>query len=213
MSSDDASSDRSGVSRRDRVIAKKRRLKTRARAMIRRHGVESGKTAARPLPEDAVRVELNNLITMLLPDLLSIMRRLSGTMGSSPESLMNELMTRRLMRRTDFPRDRKPFIGWVLANLKGVMIDRIRSEVSRRRRERNRAEMIPDAGFSDGPELQRALKRLDQVDADGAMMVRMRYFAGMRVEDIALAFDVDRQTVGRKLKQSLAFLAVKLKHD
>ena len=181
--------------------------------IAKRRRVDSKKDQVSNIPADAVRVELNGMITKLLPDLLSIMRRLSGTMGSSPESLMNQLMATRLMRKPDFPRERKPFIGWVLANLKGMVIDRVRSETSRKRRERNRVMDRAQPGITLGPELDPALKSLDRVDPDGGMMVRMRYFAGMKVDDIALTFGVDRQTVGRKLKQSLAFLAAKMKHD
>ncbi|MFN9992081.1 MAG: hypothetical protein ACK54H_01955 [Phycisphaerales bacterium] len=213
ISNREPNTDRMNRRRREPSIVKKRRTSSRSRKSTARDRGDAKQAGERQVPDEAVRVELNNMITRLLPDLLTIMRRLSGTMGSSPESLMNQLMATRLMKKPDFPRERKPFIGWVLANLKGLVIDRLRSETSRKRRERNRTIDRSETGISLGPELEPALKSLDRVDPDGGMMVRMRFFACMKIEDITLTYGVDRQTVARKLKQSLAYLAAKMKYE
>jgi RNA polymerase sigma factor (sigma-70 family) len=59
-------------------------------------------------------------------------------------------------------------------------------------------------------DLDRALARLEQLDARQSRILEQRYFGGMTLEEIAAALDVSLATVKRDLRSARAWLATDL---
>ena len=62
-------------------------------------------------------------------------------------------------------------------------------------------------------ELDAALTRLAERDAQMAQVVEMRWFAGMSVEDCAAALDQSPRTIARRWVQARAWLLKELRSD
>jgi RNA polymerase sigma factor (TIGR02999 family) len=99
--------------------------------------------------------------------------------------------------------------------MRDVIVDYVRR---RRARKRDGGVQLPlDAGIGDyrnarpvGPvdviAIDEALTQLETLDARQARVVEMRFFAGLEVEEIALALDVSERTVKRDWRKARAFL-------
>ncbi|MFZ4574230.1 MAG: ECF-type sigma factor [Phycisphaerales bacterium] len=112
--------------------------------------------------------------------------------------------------------DRGHFYAAAAQAMRRILIDRARLKQNpvRSDEESRRAAMrltaLPDlesesesAGFLI---LDRALTRLESVDADAAAVVRLRYFAGLSVEQTAAALGVSEATVKRTWAFARAWL-------
>ena len=60
-------------------------------------------------------------------------------------------------------------------------------------------------------DVERALRALEEVDERAFRVVEMRYFAGLREEDIALVLEVSLPTVKRDWRKARAFLYEQLR--
>jgi RNA polymerase sigma factor (TIGR02999 family) len=99
--------------------------------------------------------------------------------------------------------------------MRDVIVDHIRR---RRARKRDGGEPLPlDAaaggrlppsgvGPIDVLALDEALAHLETLDARQARVVEMRFFAGLELDEIAIALDVSPRTVKRDWQKARAFL-------
>jgi RNA polymerase sigma factor (sigma-70 family) len=74
---------------------------------------------------------------------------------------------------------------------------------------------VVDLAAADDPEqimaLDEAISRLEQLDADAVRVVRLRFFAGLSIEETAQALDISPSTVKREWTFARAFLFRELK--
>jgi len=69
--------------------------------------------------------------------------------------------------------------------------------------------MVPggEENFVDHLSVDRAICRLEEVDPDMAQLVKLRYYAGLSCEEVALAIGVTEKTVRNRWKFAAAWLA------
>ena len=101
-------------------------------------------------------------------------------------------------------RDRGHFYAAAAEAMRRILIDHARRrDAEKRGGQRSRVPLnVCDLAANDDPAqimaLDRALMRLDGEDAAGAEIVRLRFFAGLTVEQAAAALGVSERTVKRE---------------
>ena len=147
----------------------------------------------------------NQLFSLLQQELSQIARLLlqksERTPSLSTGDLVNEALVRLFKNRNLTPSDRAHLLALSARAMRYVLIDRLRAKT----RDKRHGQHI--ALSSDGGELSslsvdllaldHALRRLSAVDPKRAELVEMRFFAGMTIDDIALAQGVSPATVKR----------------
>jgi len=119
---------------------------------------------------------------------------------------------------TDAPpwRSRAHFFHAAAEAMRRILIDHARS-CSRMKRGGGRARVelddaLEDARFADWPDpdellaVDEAMRRLEEQDPRAADVVRLRYFAGLSVDETASALDVSVRTVMREWAYAKAWL-------
>jgi RNA polymerase sigma factor (TIGR02999 family) len=155
--------------------------------------------------QDAAR---NDLLQCVLEHLRAIARhRLASERPGhtlQATALVNEAYLR-LVGDVALPwRDRAHFYGAAAEAMRRILVDHARRrDAQKRGGDRQRVPLsICDLASLDDPEqilaLDRALLRLEEIDADAAQVVRLRFFAGLTNEQAAAALDVSERTVKRE---------------
>lgn len=116
----------------------------------------------------------------------------------------------------DFP-DRRHFLGYAAQAMRSVVIDLVRARQAERRGGGQQhltldtvlAEQLPQ-GDDTLLRVHEALDELAQVEPRLAQVVEMRYFAGLREQEIAEALGVTERTVQRDWQKARLFLSMSL---
>lgn len=116
----------------------------------------------------------------------------------------------------DFP-DRRHFLAYAAQAMRSVVIDLVRSRQAERRGgglqhltlDTAIADQLPQ-GDADLLRVHEALDELAQLEPRLAQVVEMRYFAGLREQEIAEALGVTERTVQRDWQKARLFLAMSL---
>lgn len=116
----------------------------------------------------------------------------------------------------DFP-DRRHFLAYAAQAMRSVVIDLVRARQAERRGGGQQhltldtaiADQIPQ-GDDDLLRVHEALDELAQVEPRLAQVVEMRYFAGLREQEIAEALGVTERTVQRDWQKARLFLSISL---
>lgn len=107
--------------------------------------------------------------------------------------------------------DRAHFLRIAARAMRQVMVDAARRRETRRRKQpRLEAEMTPDSTqtiSADVLSLDEALRGLETANARQASVVECRFFAGLSVEETAMALDVSAPTVKRDWRVARAWLS------
>lgn len=126
----------------------------------------------------------------------------------------------RLLGREDLRwESRAHFFNTAARAMRRILIDRARRRLRRKRGgDRRRVELDSSVGsYEASPEellaLDQALERLEALDGDMTAVVRLRYFAGLSIEETALALDVSQRTVSRLWTGARAWLHAELSTD
>jgi len=138
-------------------------------------------------------------------------------------ALVNEVYIRLLKTRTIDWRDRAHFFAVAAQMMRRFLVDaaRARTRVKRAGQARRVAhsstfdfDHLPDTSSvrdREIIEIDDALEALGQMDARKARVIELRFFAGLSVEETAVALNVSPQTVMRDWKLARAWMMRELK--
>lgn len=141
----------------------------------------------------------------------------AGTMSLDASGLLHEAYLR-LNGQGNLPdTNRRVFFAYASRVMRSVIVDYVRERGAQKRGgnvpavtlSNNLAESI----FSENSlsDIERALRALEQEDERAFRVVEMRYFAGLREEDIASILEVSLPTVKRDWRKARAFLYEQLR--
>ena len=162
---------------------------------------------------------MDGLFAFVYDDLRSLARRqlarLRPGQTLAPTVVVHEVYARFAERSSQDVLDRHHFLALAARAMRDVIVDYVR-----RRHARKRDGGVPlplDSGSANplnpsalGPidviAIDEALAQLEMLDARQARVVEMRFFAGLELDEIALALDVSERTVKRDWQKARAFL-------
>jgi len=141
----------------------------------------------------------------------------AGTMSLDASALLHEAYLR-LNGQGNLPdTNRRVFFAYASRVMRSVIVDYVRERGAQKRGSNvpaltlsnNLAESI----FSENSlnDIERALRALEEEDERAFRVVEMRYFAGLREEDIAGILEVSLPTVKRDWRKARAFLFEQLR--
>lgn len=159
------------------------------------------------------------LYRLMYPELMRLARGhlgRAGTMSLDSHALVHECYMR-LPEGAELPHEsRRAFFAYASKVMHSVVIDYLRERGAQKRG--GDGESVTLSGVADSLfaehsvlEIEDALAALARVDERAFRVVEMRYFAGMREEDIAGVLDISLATVGRDWRKARAFLYERLR--
>ena len=154
--------------------------------------------------------ELRNIAT-------GLMRRERGTHTLQPTALLHELYFRMVQQRRVEIGDRRHFYTFSAKLMRMILVDHARARNADRRGGDSLRVPISDelpwlgATDSDTLDLNRALDRLEQIDARKTRILELRFFLCFTIEEIAEILDLSKATVDRDLKFARGWLYRELK--
>ena len=134
----------------------------------------------------------------------------SGPLTLDPSSIVHEAWLRSAAITP--PSNRQQFFAYASACMRSVIVDHIRERRAQKRGGGRFAvtlttAVIEECGTEpDVLDLDDALKKLEKIDLRSHDVVQMRFFGGMKYEEIADALSVSTPTVKRDLVAARAFL-------
>jgi len=169
--------------------------------------------------EAHVPTAVNRLFDLLYNDLHRVARgrlRLNGqAMDLSATSLLHETYERLVQLDELKVTDRKQFFTYAATVMRSVVVDMARARLADRRG--GGVSDIPFDTFLESSvatpidglvlDISEALDQLAAVEPRLAHVVEMRYFAGMSVEETAIALGITERTVGRDWIKARSLLA------
>lgn len=130
-----------------------------------------------------------------------------------PTALVNELYLRLKLDQTIDWQDRKHLFSVVSVTMRRILVDHARARNAQRRPSPNQRVDIDNCFVhsNDHPAefliLDEALDRLAQHDPRQAEIVRLRFFAGLTIEETASMLDIAERTVKRDWQMARAWLS------
>jgi RNA polymerase sigma factor (TIGR02999 family) len=161
------------------------------------------------------------IVSVVYPELRRIarayMRSERGEHTLQPTALINEAWIRLVdQTRVDW-RDRTHFFGVAASMMRRVLVDHARQRLADKRGGGQRKLSIDWVELQAGGDklnevlsVHEALERLDGIDARLAKIVELRYFAGMDVDETAVALGISPRTVDREWSMARAWLSTQL---
>ena len=159
------------------------------------------------------------LFTLVYDDLRSLARRQLDRFRTgqtlAPTVVVHEVYARFAQRASQDVLDRHHFLALAARAMRDVIVDYVRR---RHARKRDAGVQVPlDSGIDnrlnqarmrpvDVVAIDEALAQLEALDARQAHVVEMRFFAGLELDEIAVALDVSERTVKRDWHKARAFL-------
>ena len=136
-----------------------------------------------------------------------------------PTGLVHEAFARLVGQRTVPAADRGQFFAIAARMMRRVLVDHARARRARKRGGGEAPVTLGDAhdvaagGEVDLLRLDEALAGLAAIDPEQARLVELRYFAGLTIEDTAVALGVSPATVKREWTTAKAWLRRELAED
>lgn len=134
-----------------------------------------------------------------------------------PNALVNELCLRLFGGQPIAFSDRSHFLAIAAQTMRRILIDHARARIAGKRGgEQQRVSLSAVDGWSpiahseDVLALDQVLSMLEQADARAARVVELRFFGGLREEDVAEVLGVSEITVKRDWKFARAWLIARL---
>jgi RNA polymerase sigma factor (TIGR02999 family) len=167
-----------------------------------------------------MREDRDGAVHELLPAVYAELRRMarSRLRFSAPDPTLNTtaLVHEAYLKLFDQTRlewqDRKHFFSVAAIAMRHIMVDASRRKLSKKRGgDLQRAQIesgdLPaPAGEVDFLSLDRALRRLSEVDERLVRIVELRFFSGLSVEETAEVLEINPRTVKRDWRKAKAFL-------
>ena len=163
----------------------------------------------------------DRLFAIVHPHLRQIAARLLQTERRDhtlePNAVVNELCVRLIGSQPVSYRDRAHFFAIAAQTMRRILVDHARARVAGKRG--GHQHRVPLSGVDvlhnvpsseELLDLNTLLSALEEVDPRAARVVELRFFGGLREEDIAAALDVSVITVKRDWKAARAWLAARL---
>ena len=157
----------------------------------------------------------DRLVALVYPELHAIAdRQLRGERAQhtlQPTALVNEAYLRLSgLSRMDW-QDRAHFVRMAARVMREVLVDHARRRDAAKRDGGHRVtltglDLPAEAADVDVVALDSALVRLEQIDADKARVVELRYFGGLTIEETAEALGISPATVKRHWTAARAWL-------
>jgi RNA polymerase sigma factor (TIGR02999 family) len=160
---------------------------------------------------------LEHLLPLVYSQLHAIakgyMRREREDHTLQPTALVNEVYLRLLNQRTVTWDDRVHFYTFAARMMRNILKDHARAHLADKRGGMNALRLPLSeelAWIGSSPEglldLNRALDRLEQVDARKAQLIELRFFLALTMEEAAEVLSISRATAERDLKFSRSWL-------
>lgn len=136
----------------------------------------------------------------------------SGPRTLDTTALVHELYLNLLQRQEIPGADRARFFAYAATAMRHILVDEARRRLSAKRGGGNERVALDsvnvpvDAEAQDVLAIDQALASLRQQSPRLAQVIEMRFFAGMSVEDTALALELDARSVVRDWKKARLFL-------
>lgn len=133
-----------------------------------------------------------------------------------PTALVHEAFLRLFGKDRPNWENRGHFFGAAAEAMRRILIERARSKARLMRGgDRQRVELESGTGRSEPSPLEvlavdEALTRLEAIDERMAQVVKLRYFAGLTLEEVAAALDISLSSVNRLWSASRAWLHTEL---
>lgn len=130
----------------------------------------------------------------------------------TPTALVNEAYLRLVDGAGSGWETRRHFFGAAAEAMRRILIDRARSKLtdkrggSRRRTSLDEALVLSEPPSPDLLALDEALTRLEQRDAQMSAVVKLRYFVGLTVEEVAAALELSPRSIDRLWQAAKAWL-------
>jgi len=166
---------------------------------------------------------LEHLITTVYPDLRrtarSFLRGEAAYMTLTPTVMIHEVYLRFQENQHMRFSGRKQFFWFVCRLMRQILVDHAREKKAGKRGAGAPHTPIEDEdGHANGPALDaetlltldEALTRLADLDARQALIVELRYFAGLSQQEIAGALDLSERTIKREWRTAKMWLAREL---
>lgn len=158
----------------------------------------------------------NELLPLIYARLKELARRQLGREADSPSlattALVHDVYLS-LFGETEVPwRDRGHFFSYAARAMRSILIDRARRRLSEKRGggaqkvELPVSELVGSDDCLDLLALNQALTQLADTQPRLVQVVELRFFAGLSVEDVAKALQVDARTVERDWRKARAFI-------
>lgn len=156
----------------------------------------------------------------LLPILYADLRKLAGGYMRQeradhtlqPTALVSEAYLKLDARREIPIESRAHFMAAAAEAMRRILVDHARKKRSEKRGgDRQRVTLYENVGQSDGTDvdlltLDQALDRLEELDEALADVVKLRYFGGLNIDDIAKVLDTSARSVSRNWTMARAWL-------
>ena len=133
-----------------------------------------------------------------------------------PTAVVHETYLR-LARQPQCPwPDRVTFLAYAARVMRQILVDEARRRKAKKRGGRaQRVTLVDDMlGVSSGRtavlDVHQALERLEQLDTRKGIIVQMRFFAGLSIEDVAEVLSLSVATVNREWRSARAWLGREL---
>jgi len=158
--------------------------------------------------------------TLLYPNLKQIAIRERSIESAECTLQATELVHEAYLRlsQSTLPtiQDRRHFLAMATGVIRRILVDRARARRAAKRGRGQPQLPIPRSHHWDPDlellELDRGLKQLEQLDPDASLIVGLRYFGGLTVEETADALGLGRATVVRRWRWARAWLRSVLRH-
>src|SRR5215471_3416689 len=131
------------------------------------------------------------------------MRRERPGQTLQPTALVHEAYMRLANAGTPWT-DKRHFVGIAARSMRQILVERARARGAQKRwaglHRVSLSESLAAAADPESmlPALDEALERLEQIDAEQARIVELRYFAGLSIEEAADALDMSPATLKRR---------------
>jgi RNA polymerase sigma factor (TIGR02999 family) len=163
--------------------------------------------------------QLTPLVYTELHDLAAAyMRRERSNHTLQPTALINEAWARLAEQSVPSWKGRAHFFGVAAQIMRQILVDFARHHRAQKRGGGTQVQLdtrwpLAASASDDFLALNRAIEKLEAWDARKAQVVELRYFGGMRRDEIAEALSLTVPTVKRDLSVAEAFLRRELSYD
>jgi RNA polymerase sigma factor (TIGR02999 family) len=169
----------------------------------------------RPLDADALAPVVYDELRRLAA---TFMRRERPGQTLQPTALVHEAYLRLARAGTPW-HDKRHFVGIAARSMRQILVERARARGAQKRwAGLDRVSLSDSLAVAADPEsmlpaLDEALARLEQIDAEQARIVELRYFAGLSIEETAEALGMSPATLKRRWSLARAWLFRELTND
>ena len=119
----------------------------------------------------------------------------------------------KMMRKREVPwRNRRHFYVSAAEAMRQILVDHAKAQgrqkrgASRHRAAINVVDLVADQDSSEILALDEALCRLSELNPDAAQVVRLRFYAGLSIDEVAETLEMSPRTVDRRWKYARAWL-------